>query len=193
MADRRTQAAELFHRALAAFAGYVASPDPVQRACNVIAMIIVCNQPFYPLYVRYLAAPDNGVSCLTFLSTPFFAAVPAIARRWPAAGLAALPAIGMANGAIATLALGRPAGVELFIIPCVLIALLAQNFAFRVPVAFATIFALLSFALVWIFMGEPLHVFTADQYTNLYRLNLFSVAGLTMYAVVTLLIARRAR
>lgn len=193
MADESVTTAPRFQRALSAFWNYIESDDPVQRACNVVAIIVVSNQPLYPLYVRYLAAPDNGVSMLTFLSTPLFAAVPAIARRYPTAGLAALPVIGLANGIVATLALGTPAGIELFIIPCVLIAVLVQSVATRLLILSATTIALCAYTAIWFLMGEPLHRFTLEQYVSLYRLNLFSVAGLTLYATISLILARRKR
>ena len=68
-------------RLSAAVAAYARADDPLAAATNFIALCVVGNQPFYPLYVWWVVGDDGWVSFLTFLSTPFFLIIPAIARR----------------------------------------------------------------------------------------------------------------
>lgn len=114
---------------------YAAHPDPVTAACNRIALLVASSQPTYPLYIAWLVGGEWWVACLTFLSTPCFIAVPALARRHALAGRALLVLAGVGNAMLATKALGIASGVELFLIPTSLIALLAFRHAPRVMVA----------------------------------------------------------
>ena len=106
----------------AAIKAYVAHADPLARACNVIALVVAANQPFYPLYVLWLMGHGVIPTLLTFLSTPFFVAVPLLARRSSRWGRAMLVLAGMANTILATKIFGQPSGVELFLMPCIMIA-----------------------------------------------------------------------
>jgi hypothetical protein len=56
------------------------------------------------------------------LSTPAFAAVPAAARRHSLAGHALLPLAGVANTLLGMKLFGSGAMVELFLLPCLLLA-----------------------------------------------------------------------
>lgn len=103
-------------------AAYVAHDDPLVRAANVIALVVAGNQPFYPLYVYWLVGHDVVPTLSTFLSTPFFAAVPAISRRDSRWGRAVLVLAGMANTVMVTKILGPASGVGLFLLPCLLLA-----------------------------------------------------------------------
>lgn len=101
---------------------YLAHDDATTRICNVVALVIVANQPFYPLYIwGALGRPDPWV-LLTFLSTPSFAAVPMVSRRHARSGRLMLVLTGIANTAIATGIYGPGSGVPLFLLPCLLIA-----------------------------------------------------------------------
>ena len=74
-------------RLSAAVGVYAAHPGPREAVANTVALVIVSNQPFYPLYLHWAVSPVIGPSLLTFLSTPLFAMVPAVMRRsccWPA-------------------------------------------------------------------------------------------------------------
>jgi len=104
---------------------YAAHPDPLTAACNRIALLVTSNQPFYPLYLWWAVGGEWQVACWTFLSTPFFACVPVVAKRNPVAGRIMLPLTGIANGILSTKAFGEASGVEMFLIPCALIACLA--------------------------------------------------------------------
>lgn len=106
-------------RQVAAYAGH---RDPMVAACNSIALVVAFNQPFYPFYVRWAVSENVWPTLFTFLSTPFFLAVPLLARRSPTAGRALLVLAGIGNTILSTQVLGRASGVEVFLIPCALIA-----------------------------------------------------------------------
>ena len=105
------------------------------------------NQPFYPLYIYFSVSRHIAPSLLTFISTPFFLAVPAISRRYPLFGRALLPLTGLGNVVVSAKAFGTASGVAMFIVPCALIAA-----AFFRPSERIFAFALLALALA-IFLG----------------------------------------
>ena len=126
---------------------YAANPDPRVASCNAIALLVASNQPFYPLYVYFSVSRHIAPTLLTFLSTPFFLAIPAISRRSPVFGRALLPLTGLANVVVSAKAFGAASGVAMFIVPCALIAA-----AFFRPSERVFAFALLALALA-IFLG----------------------------------------
>ena len=168
---------------------YAAHPDPLAAACNRIALLVASNQPLYPLYVWWLVGGDWWVSCWTFLSTPLFAGVPWLARRNALAGRAAVPVAGVANGLISAKAFGSASAVELFLIPCALIALLGFRRG-EWPVAGLLAAAVFAAALLHGHTGAALGGFTAAQYGHFRRLNAYSVAALSLVIVWTLSRAR---
>ena len=91
-------------------AAYAANPDPRVASCNTIALLVASNQPFYPLYVYFSVSPHIAPTLLTFLSTPFFLAIPAISRRSPVLGRALLPLTGLANVVVSAKAFGAASG-----------------------------------------------------------------------------------
>jgi hypothetical protein len=103
-------------------AAYLAHEDPLVRASNVVALVVAANQPFYPLYIHWILGHDVVPSLLTFLSTPFFAAVPAISRWNARGGRAVLVLAGLANTVLVTKIFGQASGVGIFLLPCLLIA-----------------------------------------------------------------------
>lgn len=109
----------------AAVERYAAHADPRVTACNWIALVVASNQPFYPLYVEAVAGRGGFAAMLTFLSTPFFALAPLVARRHDRIGRAMLPLAGIANSLLALVLFGEASGVLLFLAPCVVIAGLA--------------------------------------------------------------------
>lgn len=168
---------------------YAAHPDPLTAACNRIALLVASNQPFYPLYLWWIVGGDWRVACWTFISTPFFAAVPAIARRNPLAGRIMLPLTGIANGMLSTKAFGEASGVGLFLIPCGLIACLAFRRNEQRAVAVLVI-ATIAAGLVQGHYGTPFGHFDASEYAHFLRLNAMSVAALSAMIVWTLSRAR---
>jgi hypothetical protein len=157
---------------------YAANPDPRVSSCNMIALLVASNQPFYPLYVYFSVSRHIAPTLLTFLSTPFFLAVPAVSRRFPVFGRALLTLTGLANVVVSAKAFGAASGVAIFIVPCALIAA-----AFFRPAERIFAFALLALALV-IFLGidspvlEPLHTYSQTEYAAFVRLNALSASAL---------------
>ena len=145
--------------------------DPRVASCNMIALLVASNQPFYPLYVYFSVSRHIAPILLTFLSTPFFLAIPAISRRFPVFGRALLPLTGLANVVVSTKAFGVASGVAIFIVPCALIAA-----AFFRPSERILAFALLALALA-VFLGidspvlAPLHTYSQTEYAAFVRLN----------------------
>jgi hypothetical protein len=159
---------------------YVASPDPRVAATNWVAVLVALNQPFYPFYIRALVDDDGWRSTVTFLSTPFFAAIPAVARRFPLIGRAMLPLVGAANTMLTTRALGAASGAELFLFPCAMAA--AMAFRAKERGAMLTVLCVLALAYFGLHdrFGPPWHVFSSEAYARFSNLNIASVAGLTL-------------
>ncbi len=170
---------------LAWLKAYAAHPDPRAESCNWIALVVASNQPIYPFYVLWLVGGDWRVAFWTFLSTPFFLAVPAVAKRNSVAGRALLALAGIANGVVSAKAFGVASGVELFLIPCALIGLLAfRRSEWRG--AMAVLAACLGWAALHGVYGAPLGQFDAGDYAAFQRLNAYSVAGLSFVVVWSL-------
>ena len=167
-------------RFLGRIGSYAANPDPRAAACNMVALVVAWNQPLYPFYVLWLVGGDAWAACWTFLSTPFFVAVPLLARRDPLAGRVLLPLTGIANTMLSAKAFGVASGVELFLLPCALIAMLAfrlNEWRFSLGlVAFAAAAALLHGQ-----YGAPLGRFSPADYGRFFHLNAWSVATLCAF------------
>jgi hypothetical protein len=167
---------------------YAANPDTRVASCNAIALLVASNQPFYPLYVYFSVSAHIAPTLLTFLSTPFFLAIPAISRRSPVFGRALLPLTGLANVVASAKAFGAASGVVMFILPCALIAA-----AFFRPSERVFAFALLALALA-IFLGidspvlAPLHTYSQNEYAAFVRLNVLSASALV--ALLGLMLSR---
>jgi hypothetical protein len=167
-------------RAIAAIRAYGAHPDPRAAIANTVALVIVSNQPFYPLYLHWAVAPVVTPSYVTFLSTPLFAAVPAVMRRNSRLGRALLLVAGIGNTLLCRAAFGAGSGVEVFLFPCLMLALMLFRRSER---TFAFGFTALAFAVyllpaVW--LGAPIHHYAIDEYAGLQRLNFLSAASLTV-------------
>lgn len=171
-------------RPIESLSAYGAHPDPATAACNRIALLVAGNQPLYPLYLWWIVGGDWPTSCWTFLSTPLFASVPAVSRRHKLAGRALLPLAGLFNGIVSAKAFGEASGVELFLIACALITLLACRDAPRWMIALLA--AIGATALLHGHYGTPLGAFTPDQYARFWRLNAYSVAALSVFVLWSL-------
>ena len=163
-------------------AAYAAHDDPMVASCNLIALVVASNQPFYPLYVYWAVSDHVSPVFFTFLSTPFFLAVPAVARRWPIAARALLPIAGMANTVLSAKVFGQASGVGIFLIPCALISATFFRTSER-SVAFIMIgAALLAYLGLDGAYGAPAHLYTASEYQAFSRLNAISAGTLTVFA-----------
>ncbi len=162
-------------------AAYAAHDDPMVAACNLIALVVASNQPFYPLYVYWTISDHVWATVFTFLSTPLFMAVPAVARRYSKTGRALLPIAGMANTILSARVFGPASGVEIFLIPCVLIAATFFRASER-PIAFVLIGAAF---LIYLGLngtyGTPLHIYTTSEYHAFSRLNAMSAGTLCVF------------
>jgi len=167
-------------------AAYAAHGDPVTAACNRIALLVASGQPTYPLYVWWAVGGPWWVACWTFLSTPLFLSVPAVARRHATAGRLLLVMAGIANVLLSAKAFGAASGVALFLVPTALIALLALG---RLAVGMGALHLA-----AWLMLGQigaPWGVFSPAQNAHFLRLNAFSVAVLC--AVILWSLSRAAR
>ena len=176
-------------RMVAAIGIYAAHPDPWAAIANTVALVIVSNQPFYPLYLYWVVSPAIAPSYVTFLSTPLFAAVPAAIRRSALLGRSLLLVAGIGNTLLCRVAFGAGSGVEVFLFPCLMLSLLLFRHSER---AFALSFAALTFIAYLLpaaLLGTPLHLYEPSEYAALQRLNFLSAASLTV--LIGWLFARR--
>ncbi|MDI6028614.1 hypothetical protein QBK99_20780 [Corticibacterium sp. UT-5YL-CI-8] len=171
--------AALLGRVWGPISRYAYHPDPLVRAANTIALVVVFNQPFYPLYLYWVVSPNFEPAYWTFLSTPFFLAVPMVSRIDTIAGRGLLPVAGIGNTMLSAKAFGDESGVELFLLPIALIAFVVFRPRERLH---SFVVAGLSLAVYMVMhggYGEPFHRFTAEEYASFIRLNATSVGMLT--------------
>lgn len=166
------------------FAAYAHSDDPLAAASNLIALIVAFNQPFYPLYIHWLVGDDHGASLITFVSTPFFLAVPAVARLSSLAGRAMLPLVGILNTLASAQTFGAASGVELFLFPCAMIAGMSLRQSERATMVAIIAAALAGFVLLHDRAIAANTLFSAAQYARFLSLNVWSVAGLTVFVAL---------
>lgn len=167
-------------RMAAAIGAYAFHSDPRAAIANTVALVVVSNQPFYPLYLVWAVSPVIAPSYVTFLSTPFFAAVPAAMRRSALLGRCLLLAAGIGNTLLCRAAFGTGSGVEVFLFPCFMLALMLFRRSERL---FSLGFAALAFGAYLLpssILGAPMHLYDPDEYAALQRLNFLSAASLTV-------------
>ena len=171
-------------RLMAAVRAYAHHPDPRVAAGNMVALVVASNQPFYPAYLYWLVSERIDAAWFTFLSTPLFLAVPLASRRDTRLGRALLPLAGIANTVLCAQLFGVRSGVEMFLVPCAVLALLLFRPAERL-VAFAIVgLAFAAYMGLGGVYGDPLHLYSDDEYLALARLNMLSAATLTLFAAL---------
>jgi hypothetical protein len=175
-----------FNDAMAALKAYAHHPDPRVATANFFALLVASNQPFYPLYVYWTVGPEIGPTAWTFLSTPFFLAVPALSRWNTLVGRAMLPLAGIANTLLSAKVFGVASGVEIFLVPCAVLALLI----FRPHERWIAAFPLAGVCFLAYFVlhgayGAPFHLYSEAQYAALLRLNMMSAGGLTAFTALS--------
>lgn len=170
---------------------YAASADPLTATSNRLALILASNQPFYPLYVRWVTGEAHALLALTLLSTPFFLASPWMARRFPDVGRLWFPAVGAINTFFCAFIFGEGSGVEWFLAPCLIIAVLScRRTDMRALGAYVG-------ALLCLFMllhggyGQPLYPMDATQQEALSSLNFYSASTLSVIAAWMFMSIRR--
>lgn len=100
--------------------------DPTRGRTDAVvsvAWLIVANKPIFPLYVWWFVGTGTATSYLTALSAPAFLAIASLGRRHPLAARVALPLLGAIDTVFATKLFGPASGVELFFVPCLLLAI----------------------------------------------------------------------
>ena len=169
----------------------MANDDPLAAMAGLVAIVVVWNQPFYPLYVWWVAGPVVWPPFYTFFSPAFFAAVPWVARRSSFAGRLMLPLVGIGNTLVTTKVFGIEAGVETFLIPIALLGVVLMRPAERwyglgiAGLCFAAFF--------WLHdrYGPPVHVYGPEELAALLSMNALSAGCLTVF--VGLLVAGQMR
>jgi hypothetical protein len=171
---------------MAALKAYAHHPDPRVATANFFALLVASNQPFYPLYFYWSVGPEIGPTAWTFLSTPVFLAVPAVSRWNTVLGRALLPVAGIANTLLSAKVFGVASGVEIFLIPCAVLALLIFRPSERWIAAFPLAgFCFLAYVLLHDAYGAPRHLYSAAEYGALLRLNMLSAGGLTAFTALS--------
>jgi hypothetical protein len=163
---------------------HIHSDDPLAAASNLIAVIVAINQPFFPLSIHWLVGNDHGASYVTFLSTPFFLAVPTIMRLSSLAGRAMLPLVGIFNTLASAQTLGAASGVELFLCPCAMIAGMSMRQSERLVMLGIVALALAGFVLLHDKAVASSTLFSPAEYANFVSLNVWSVAALIVLAAL---------
>lgn len=175
-------------RLSAAVNAYIGNPDPRVALANSVSVLVASNQPFYPLYLWWFVGGNITPAFYTFLSTPFFLAVPAIARVNSAAGRGLLPVTGIANTLLCARLFGVQSGVEIFLIPCAVLALLIFRSRERILSLALAGACFAAFLFLHGRYGEPVVSSSADEYAALVRLNVMSASALT--ALVAIMFSR---
>lgn len=168
----------MFARLLDTFRNYKSNRDPLAALANTVALVVAGNQPFYPLYLHAIAGYSAWPAWITLITTPFFAAVPAVARRNSLAGRAMLPLIGTANGILAVKLIGPDTGVELFLLPCVLLAAILFRPGERFAMLAVLSFPFAAYLLLDPAVGTPLATYSTSEYRSIVFMHAFSVASL---------------
>jgi len=160
---------------------YLTNPDPLAHAAGMVAMVVAVNQPFYPLYLHAIVGAAAWPAWLTLLTTPFFAAIPAVARRHSLTGRAMLPVVGVVNTMLCVKLFGLTSTVELFLLPCILLAAILFRPAERAVMAPILLIPFVAYMGLDSILSPPLQVFSAEEYRSIVAVHAVSVASLTAF------------
>ncbi|QKC92809.1 hypothetical protein EB230_10550 [Mesorhizobium sp. NZP2234] len=160
---------------------YFAHDDPLVATANLVALVVLWNQPFYPLYVYWSVGTDIAPTFYTFLSTPFFLAVPAVGRANGRAGRALLPIAGIGNTVLSAEVFGVASGVEMFLLPCVLLGFVLFRPGERIIAIAIAAVGMLAFAVLHGRYGAPVHLYSAEEYAGFLKMNALSAGTLTAF------------
>ncbi|MGJ4888339.1 hypothetical protein ACQR1Y_09105 [Bradyrhizobium sp. HKCCYLRH3099] len=180
---------DMFRRWLAAVQAYATTDDPLSDIAAKVALVIVSNQPFYPLYLHAIAGTAAWPAWLTLLTLPLFAGVPVLARRDPFAGRALMVLTGTGNTVFSVKLFGIHSGVELFLIPCALLGALLFRPEERLQSLPLLGLPFVCYLVVDAHLGEPLMRVAETNYASLVSINAMSVGALTV--LIGLLAAAR--
>lgn len=160
---------------------YLDHPDPLAATVNLVAFVVGANGPFYPLYAMALIGRPGAWLFITMAASPVFLAIPALARRNGLAGRIALPLFGTLNTLWCAKLIGPASGVELLLLPCIVIAglsLLPSETLWRWGLIGLPMAAHLALSPVY---GAGLLGFSPAQEAALFRLDLGSTATLLAF------------
>jgi hypothetical protein len=151
--------------------------DPASATACFIALILGGNGPIYPLYVIAVVGwADGHAAFLTMGAMPLFLAIPALARRAPAAAPVALWLVGTLNTLWCMKLLGPASLVGVFLLPCAALAALLPTGPARLAGAGLPLLGLL---IPHPWFAAPILRLTAAQDLRLASLNLFSAGCLS--------------
>jgi hypothetical protein len=171
---------------------YVEHRDPLAKAGNKIAVFILSNQPFYPLYIYFLVGGRFWPALLTLISSPFYAAVPWVMRKNALAGKWLLVGISLENTLLSIKVLGTDSGLELFLFPCAVLGALIFNANERKSAWIAAIAPIALYLILRGKYGSPLEAFTVAEYASLLTLHAVSAAAISVFVCFTVMSAIRA-
>ncbi len=160
---------------------YTASDDPHVAANNTIAMVLAWNQPYYPLYLWWIAGSDAWIGLPDAFSGLLFFAVPAIARRSSLLGRVAMIVFSVANVAFCSMMLGEAAGIQLLYLPCGMLAAILFTWRERFVMLIMTALPLAAW---WLTRGRldiPPIRFSVSAYASLFTLNAVSSGALMVF------------
>ena len=168
----------MFSRLQDRLRSYRDNPDPLAVVANTVALVIAGNQPFYPLYLHAIVGQSAWPAWLTLITMPLFAAVPAVSRRHKLAGRAMLPIIGVANGVLAVKLIGVATAVELFLLPCVLLATILFRATERLTMLVVLACPFAAYLFIDPAVGGPFEIYSNAEYRGIIGMHAFSVASL---------------
>ena len=168
-------------RLIRRYHAYVEHDDSLAGAGNTIAMFILGNQPFYPLYIYFLLGGRFWPALLTLASSPFFASVPWLMRRHQVAGKWLLIFASLGNTLVATKAMGAESGLELFFFPCAVLGALVFDSTERVSRSLAAIAPIAFYVMLRGRYGTPLEIYSGAEYSSLLTLHAVSAAAICIF------------
>jgi hypothetical protein len=170
---------------------YIDDRDPLARAGNVIAMFILSNQPFYPLYIYFLVGGRFWPALLTLISSPFYAAVPWLTRRNSLAGKWLLIGASIGNTLISIKALGPESGLELFFFPCAVLGALIFDAKESRSAWIAAILPISLYLVLRGRYGAALETYSGAEYSTLLTLHAVSAGAICVFICFTVVSALR--
>ena len=128
-----------------------------------------------------IGAHAATLSLATIATAPLYALIPALAKRSAWGARLALPLVGLADTLYSTKLMGPPAGTELFLFPCALLAIV--GFSAGEAIASRTLVIVIYCASLALHgrYGAPLQDWASEDLGRLFALNAFSAASLTAF------------
>nr|WP_047576400.1 hypothetical protein [Methylobacterium sp. ZNC0032] len=163
-----------------AVSAYSAASNRRDAVANTLALVIASNQPFYPLYLYWAVSPTIWPSFFAFSSTPMFALVPLAMRRHSTLGRSLFLIAGIGNTLLCRFIFGDASGVDVFLFPCLMLAVLLFDKSERVYAALFVGLGFVAYLIPASVFGGPVHLYLPEEYSALARLNFLSAASLTV-------------